>query len=641
MSYESVLNSIRKGFLNPSPDCVEDEYFIEVLADAFRRSVSLKSGNYELSAFNGVFNNTADVTDSRIPSTASSLPDVMKVLTSYFEGMPVWGHPSIQENVIPPPSIASIVGTSLCKLHNPLITWDKYGKNVCLAEQQIVSMLAQQIGYCPKKSSGVFTFGGTGTLLYAIKIGIEKALTGFFGEDSYPSMERGVGNRDFVIFTSDASHYSVETVSAWLGLGTNAVIRIPTKNDFQIDTDILYLAALKATDHSFNDSLENLIGRDSDILLSKKPLIACFVGTVGTTDHFGIDCVSEIVKIRNHIVEEYRIGYFPHVHADAVIGWAWSFFNGFFNVNSSEDDLKLREIGNIAYTDLKKASQRIEAIKMADSIGIDFHKSGFTPCTSSLILLRNTPSYCRKLPEISATDTDRLNNDFRLLLREKVDTPYLFYLGDYHPGKFTLETTRSGSGVMAAMANLHFFGQEGMRSIIAHLVRLRRLLCSELDKISGISLLNPDNHGTVTLFRAYFQKSIPDIDIGLNNKDLYSRKVLLTNVYNICVANYISENRDIYDGYSLSRTEVFETTEYSTKKDSQVKTPLIAIKSFLISPFLTEKSIISLAESIGNSVINVQESDIRRELIAYLNKEFSSDFWKHKPFKEKVILEDP
>ena len=36
-------------------------------------------------------------------------------------------------------------------------------------------MTAELIGYDPAQAGGVFTFGGTGTMLYGVKIGLEKA----------------------------------------------------------------------------------------------------------------------------------------------------------------------------------------------------------------------------------------------------------------------------------------------------------------------------------------------------------------------------------------------------------------------------------------------------------------------------------
>ena len=76
---------------------------------------------------------------------------------------------------------------------------------------------------------------------------------------------------------------------------------------------------------------------------------------------------------------------------------------------------------------LAGAQRRIASLGRADSLGIDFHKTGFTPYVSSLFLLRDAA-------------------DFKRIARSDDAMPYLFQSGHYHPGKYTLETTRGGSG---------------------------------------------------------------------------------------------------------------------------------------------------------------------------------------------------
>lgn len=41
-----------------------------------------------------------------------------------------------------------------------------------------------------------------------------------------------------------------------------------------------------------------------------------------------------MVTLRNELVQEFSLPYCPHIHADAVIGWAWSVFTDYpFEVN--------------------------------------------------------------------------------------------------------------------------------------------------------------------------------------------------------------------------------------------------------------------------------------------------------------------
>ena len=64
-------------------------------------------------------------------------------------------------------------------------------------------------------------------------------------------------------------------------------------------------------------------------LLGQGRRIVAMVATMGTTDAFGIDDLDAIADLRDRLVEEYNLDYTPHIHADAVIGWAWSVFNDY------------------------------------------------------------------------------------------------------------------------------------------------------------------------------------------------------------------------------------------------------------------------------------------------------------------------
>ncbi len=115
---------------------------------------------------------------------------------------------------------------------------------------------------------------------------------------------------------------------------------------------------------------------------------------------------------------------------------------------------------------LAAAQHRIRHLKLADSIGIDFHKTGFAPYVSSLVL---------------AADRD----DFERIARDRETMPYLYQSGEYHPGMYTLETTRSGLGPMAALANLLLFGKEGLRTLLGHAVEMAEVLREQIESPPG------------------------------------------------------------------------------------------------------------------------------------------------------------
>ncbi|RKZ46033.1 MAG: aspartate aminotransferase family protein, partial [Candidatus Parabeggiatoa sp. nov. 2] len=135
---------------------------------------------------------------------------------------------------------------------------------------------------------------------------------------------------------------------------------------------------------------------------------------------------------------------------------------------------------------------------MVDAVGCYFHKTGWSPYNCSLFRVKN-------------------HNDFKLLQRDFENGSYLYHFGQYHPGKFTLEASRSAAPLLAGWANLKLFGREGLRVMLGHLVEVQINLRRRLHKQSTTVCVNPNNHGFVTLFRAYPR--------GVNAEQQYQREL--------------------------------------------------------------------------------------------------------------------
>jgi L-2,4-diaminobutyrate decarboxylase len=114
-----------------------------------------------------------------------------------------------------------------------------------------------------------------------------------------------------------------------------------------------------------------------------------------------LDDLQEMVALRDQLVDEFHLSYRPHVHADAVIGWAWSAFRD-YPMEHNPLGFRLRTIRALA-----GAVRHIQHLHLADSVGIDFHKTGFCPYIASLFLLKN-------------------RDDFQLLARDTHEMPYLY-----------------------------------------------------------------------------------------------------------------------------------------------------------------------------------------------------------------------
>jgi glutamate/tyrosine decarboxylase-like PLP-dependent enzyme len=316
-------------------------------------------------------------------------------------------------------------------------------------------------------------------------------------------------------------------------MGDDNVVVVPTRLDNEIDVALLEAALRK--------------------LAAEGRPIACVVATLGTTDAFGLDDLQRVVEARDRVAEECQLGYAPHVHADAVIGWAWSVFND-YDFERNELGFRGRTVRALAGT-----RRRVRHLGLADSLGVDFHKTGFAPYVSSLFLCRSS-------------------SDVALIARDPASMPYLFKSGRYHPGKYTLETSRGGGGPMSALASLLLLGKSGLRSLLGHVVTVAGSLAEKLDAHECTTVLNRGNFGPVTLFRVY-PDGVDTFSISERERtDPSHRDQLLEhNEYNRRIYRILEGEALQGRGVVVSLTECYRETDYGE--------PIVALKSYVLSPF--------------------------------------------------------
>ncbi|MBN1948913.1 MAG: STAS domain-containing protein [Candidatus Cloacimonetes bacterium] len=534
-SYQELLPRVREAFPAPVSDPERDVSFIQSIAKGLNCIDSMKTEKPYLGERVVLDYNKART--RKLSEEMSTVEESIAAVADYMQGIVIWGHPWLHENVIPPTTIPSIVGQLFSSIYNPNIIWDEYSHKVSQAEVEVAGMSASLIGYDQEKSAGVFTFGGTGTVLYGVKIGLEKSLPGTF--------KHGL-REEPVIISSAAGHYAKVSVSGWLGIGTDNIVTVPTDSDNSMDLS----------------SLESILRN----LLNQGRKIACIIATMGTTDSFGIDNLEYISGLRDKLAEEYGLPYKPHIHADAVIGWAWAVFNDYdFETNPLQ-------FSNRTLRSLWDTVVNIRTLHLADSIGLDFHKTGYGPYVSSLFICKN-------------------KQDLNLITRNLSEMPYMFQFGNYHPGVFTLETSRSGGAVLSALANFILLGKEGYRTILGHIVSMAEYLRSKLEETPCACLLNTYNYGPVTLFRLYpgeldanqaYHQEIRDPDLAdqLEANNNYNRKIF----------NELHKQMEEGQGLALSITECYRNTDYGK--------PVLAIKSFVMSPFVDENAMDHLMDCI-------------------------------------------
>ena len=519
--YGEILAQLRQQFPQPVSDPVHDAYVAFSVLRALDQVDRLKGQTPILGL--PIEPDFAAAHAARVSADRRPLEVVIPELVNHLEGMHIWGHPLSQINVVPPPSIAGILGVLLAAMFNPNLCSEESARGVSAAEERVAAMAADLIGYDPGLAGGVFTFGGTGCLLYGVKVGLEKALPG--------SSHVGVTGRA-VVLASDESHYSAVNVAGWLGIGQENVVRVATTSDNAISVAALGDAARRA--------------------LCEGRRIAAIVATVGTTDAFGIDDLAAIAGLRDELVREFALDYAPHIHADAVIGWAWSVF--------ADYDFAANPLGFEPATlaALSRAADGARRLPAADSLGIDFHKTAYVPYVSSLALFRHRA-------------------DLELIRRPRSTMPYLFQSGEHHPGTFTLETTRSGTGPMSALANLLLLGKEGLRVLLGHAVEMVQVLRRAIDDEADLAVLNGENVGPVTLFRVY----PPGFDKGVLQREFtdatFGSEVERVNDFNRRVFRRVWSEATAGRGIAISMTDCYRHSDFGT--------PIAALKSYVLSPF--------------------------------------------------------
>ena len=225
----------------------------------------------------------------------------------------------------------------------------------------------------------------------------------------------GIGAQNYFTITSKNGHPCHFELCEWVGLGRNASIEINCDKGGCILTDEL------------KDVVEQNI-ENGKIFLGVNL-------TGGSTNEFSIDNVKEVKRIMVEIKEKYKLQYTPLIHVDAVLGWPYLFLKDY---DFSKNELNF----DISYlNDLERIVSSVSCFEYADTIGIDFHKTGFTPYLSSLFIAKNKELYQLLNPN-----------------KESINETMIY--GQYNPFYTSLEYSRSGFGAMSVLATLKSMGKK-------------------------------------------------------------------------------------------------------------------------------------------------------------------------------------
>jgi L-2,4-diaminobutyrate decarboxylase len=535
--YQKIVQLVRDTFPSPVKNTASDSRFSRLFSEALGIYDGLKSRKTFIGKRLELDYKGAK--KARLSQSMGNPRTVIRDSAKYLEGIYTWSHPDVHR-LHGSATAVSIIGQFYGALVDANLVWDDLSHRVAEAEVKAVSMCAALIGYDPEVASGVFTFGGTGTTFYGVKIGLETAQPGAFQQGIRQPMR---------VLSSDVAHYASISSVAWTGMGADAAISVISDADNSVN-----LGALEK-------SLRQVIERGEKI--------AAIIVTMGTTDSFGVDDMFAIHSMRGRLVQEYKLDYVPHIHADAVIGWSYSVFNDY------DFDANPLEIPPATSRSLQRIRERMRHLALADSVGIDFHKSGYTPYMSSLFLVKDAQK-------------------FSLIRRDKAAMPYLFQFGEYDPGIYTLECSRSGGPVLSALANLELFGKDGYRGILSHSIEMAHAIKRRAASIPWLVVANDQNDGAIAVLRAY-----PD---GIDAKASYAQEILepasrgqLTSVNDFNTRLYTETRRMAESG---EHPVFVETRRY---RNTAYGAPIVGIKCFTLSIFTDPDAIDNIFEALATA----------------------------------------
>ena len=249
--------------------------------------------------------------------------------TPSTEYMPHLHGPSLLETI----AAETIIST----FNQSMDSWDQ-SPVATEIEVETIRHLCALYGYDTAKADGVFTSGGSQSNQTALLLARDWYCNKHL---NYDVKKYGLDEKcsKLRMYTSEISHFSMEKSCHIMGLGYKSVVKVPVDSRKKMD-----VAALRS-----------LI--EADVKAGNIPFL--IVATVGTTDFGSIDPLEEL----SQLAREHNIW----LHADAAYG---------SGVIMSE-----------------KYCDRVKALKLCDSITVDFHKMFLMPISCSAVLLKDGSTF--------------------------------------------------------------------------------------------------------------------------------------------------------------------------------------------------------------------------------------------------------
>lgn len=520
IDYRHICKEISNNILKP-----DESNKYRVTTQLHRALDHLPKLTHIESPFLGVKNDYEFLDNYRnLPQYPQDSQKMLNVSVNILNGQMRWHSPTMLNNIDPPIMLNTVVASAITNLYNPCTMEQSSSAGYLKMEKQIVQQMSALVGWCADDTAGVFTSGGKNCLMYAIKSGLNRCL------------RKTKAKFSPVVITSDINHYSIETVCYQLGMKKNDCIRIPITSNGMMDFDVLEKIVLEK--------------------LVKGIPIACVIFSGGNTTHCFAENIKKGVDILKKLTETVKPNYLPYVYYDLVVCWPWLFFNQY--------DIKSNHLKIPEYV-LKKIQTVINMIKyahLADGVGIDFHKLGFSPLPNSLFMSKKS-------------------NDLYSLMENNIDPDLR------EPYHYTFCNSRGATHIISAWNVLQTVGVQGFQSYIANMLVVTETIGKELEKYNFEIIRKNESFGFATILWMSFNPQKRSFDAFVYEND---DVVLKNNQYLYRFTEYLKENHN--PGYFLRFLPNYKISKIGTK--------IAAISIFPTTLNLDEKKAKIIAKGIAD-----------------------------------------
>jgi len=303
---------------------------------------------------------------ARIPAEGPDKPEDWHTLMRQLDdvvmpGVTHWNHPRFLAYFANTASVPGILGAMIATALNPNGMLWRTSPAATELEQRVTGWVARWVGL-PDEMFGMIQDTASVSSLVAIAA----------ARQSIPDYRRDAGGASLSapprLYVSEQAHSSIEKAAVVLGLGQDAVVKIPTRADYSLDPVALSEAIA------------------ADRAAGRTPF--CIVATLGTTSTTSVDPIAEMLTI----ARDQKIW----LHVDAAYA------------------------GPAAM--MPELRPHFDGWQHADSVVLNPHKWLFTPMCSSLLYTHHpdtvreafslVPEYLRSDVGATSEDTESLPPDY-------------------------------------------------------------------------------------------------------------------------------------------------------------------------------------------------------------------------------------